>query len=178
MADFEDYKIQHIGLKEGKHQYNYKIRNTFFELFDFNDFHNADVDVALALTKKENMIELDFDMKGTVGLTCDVSTELYQQEVDNNIYIVIKYGDEYREVDEKLVIVPKSDDDIAMHQFIYEGIILALPAKRIHPKVQDGTMETEITKKLEELKPSNNSKTADGETDPRWDKLKELLNDK
>jgi uncharacterized metal-binding protein YceD (DUF177 family) len=178
MADFEDYKIQHIGLKKGKHQYNYKINNTFFELFDFNDFHNANVDVALALTKKENLIELDFDLKGTVGLTCDVSTEPYQQEVDNHIHVVIKFGEDYQEVDEELVIVPLSDDDIAVGQFIYEGIILALPAKRIHPKVEDGSMETEITKKLEELKPSNNSKTAEGETDPRWDKLKELLNDK
>lgn len=178
MADFEDYKIQHIGLKEGKHQYHYKIKNTFFKLFDFNDFHDANVQVDLELTKKENMIELDFDLKGSVGLTCDVSTELYQQQVDNQISIVIKYGDDYQEVDEKLIIIPRSDDDIAIHQYIYEGVVLALPVKRIHPKVEDGSLETEITKKLEELKPSNNSKSNEGDIDPRWDKLKELLNDK
>lgn len=178
MADFEDYKIQHIGLKEGKHLYNYKIENTFFELFDFNEFHDANVHIDLELTKKENMIELDFDINGSVGLTCDVSTELYQQNVDNQISIVIKYGDAYQEIDEKLIIVPRSDDEIAIYQYIYEGVVLALPVKRIHPKVEDGSMETEITKKLEELKPSNNSNTNDGDTDPRWDKLKELLNDK
>ena len=178
MAEFDDYTIQHIGLKKGKHHYHYKIKNTFFELFDFTDFHNADVDVNLELMKKENMIELNFNMQGSVGLTCDVSTELYQQEVNNQVYIVLKYGDEFQEIDEELVIIPRSDDEIAMHQFIYEGIILALPAKRVHPQVEDGSMETEITKKIEELKPSNNTKTPEGETDPRWDKLKELLNDK
>jgi len=178
MADFDDYKIQHVGLKKGKHHYHYKIKNTFFELFDFTDFHNADVDVYLELTKKENMIELSFDMQGSVGLTCDVSTELYQQQIDHQIHIVLKYGDEFQEIDEELVIIPRSDDEIPMQQYIYEGIILALPAKRIHPKVEDGSMETEITKKIEELKPTNNSNTLEGKTDPRWDKLKELLNDK
>lgn len=177
MADFDDYKIQHVGLKEGKHQYHYKIENTFFELFDFNEFHDANLNIDLELTKKKNMIELDFNINGSVGLTCDVSTELYQQNVDNEISIVIKYGDVYQEIDEKLIIVPRSDDEIAIHQYIYEGVVLALPVKRIHPKVEDGSMETEITKKLEELKPSNNSNTND-DTDPRWDKLKELLNDK
>ena len=178
MADFDEYIIQHIGLKKGKHQYNYKIDNTFFELFDFTDFHDVDVDVALELTKKENMIELDFNIRGFVGLTCDVSTELYEQNVDNQIHLVLKYGEKFQEIDEELIIIPRSDDEIAMQQYIYEGIVLALPAKRIHPRIEDGSMETEITKKIEELKPANNSNTPEGETDPRWDKLKELLNDK
>ena len=178
MTDFEDYAIQHIGLKKGKHHYHFKIKNEFFELFDFTDFHNANVDVDLELTKKENMIELNFDIQGSVGLTCDVSTESYQQEVDNQIYIVLKYGDEFREIDEELVVIPRSDDEIEMQQYIYEGVILALPAKRVHPGVEDGSIETVITKKIEELKPSNNSNTPEGEIDPRWNKLKELLNDK
>ena len=178
MADFNDYTIQHVGLEKGKYNYNYNIKQGFFDLFDYSDFHNVEINVDLELYKKESMIELRFNITGTVGLTCDVSTELYQQEVNNQVLIVIKYGDEFKEVDEKLVIIPRSDDKIAVHQYIYEGIILALPAKRVHPGVEDGSLQTEITKKIEELKPSNNSNRPDGETDPRWDKLKQLLNDK
>jgi hypothetical protein len=60
---------------------------------------------------------------------------------------------------------------------------LNLPAKRVHPGIEDGTLESEILDKLEELSlKSTEEKELDepkeGPTDPRWDSLKKLLNDK
>jgi len=50
----------------------------------------------------------------------------------------------------------------------------------VHPGVEDGTLQSDILEKLEELSPKEkNKETNDNEeTDPRWDKLKNLLNDK
>ena len=58
-------------------------------------------------------------------------------------------------------------------------IILAIPNKRVHPKVLDGTMESETLKKLKELevKEVKEENTAE-EADPRWYKLKNLLTEK
>ena len=57
--------------------------------------------------------------------------------------------------------------------------MLSVPLKRVHPGVEDGTLDSDVLDKLEELSISNNEKKSDeDEIDPRWDKLKNLLNDK
>jgi len=56
-------------------------------------------------------------------------------------------------------------------------IILSVPAKRIHPGIKDGTLNSEVIEKLKELAPKEAKKDKE-ETDPRWDTLKKLLTDK
>jgi hypothetical protein len=55
-----------------------------------------------------------------------------------------------------------------------------VPLKRIHPGVIDGTLQSDILKKLEELSPKDieNKEEASEEIDPRWNTLKKLLTDK
>jgi hypothetical protein len=49
----------------------------------------------------------------------------------------------------------------------------------VHPGVKDGTLDSEILKKLEELSPKDlDTKNDNEETDPRWNTLKKLLTDK
>jgi len=59
-------------------------------------------------------------------------------------------------------------------QPIYEMVVLAIPLKIIHPGIENGTLESEILNKLEELKPKERS-FSEQESDPRWNKLKDLL---
>ncbi|MBV1923623.1 MAG: DUF177 domain-containing protein, partial [Flavobacteriaceae bacterium] len=59
--------------------------------------------------------------------------------------------------------------------------VLAMPSRRLHPGIEDGTLESEILTKLEELRPRQSEEKTESEddtTDPRWDKLKNLLTDK
>ena len=56
--------------------------------------------------------------------------------------------------------------------YYLELVILSLPRKRVHPGVEDGTLESEIIKILDELKPSGLAL----ESDPRWEKLKKIKN--
>jgi uncharacterized metal-binding protein YceD (DUF177 family) len=58
-------------------------------------------------------------------------------------------------------------------QYLFELMVLSLPAKRIHPDVQAGKAGTEVLQKLEDLSPKQETPTG---TDPRWDKLSDLLN--
>ena len=50
-------------------------------------------------------------------------------------------------------------------------IVLSVPIKKLHPGIKNGTLKSNILKKLEELSPKSNIKVKD----PRWDKLKDLL---
>ena len=84
---------------------------------------------------------------------------------------------EYKNQYVDILIVPHGTYEINIQQYIYELVILAVPIKKIHPGVEDGTLDSDILKKLEELSPKNKDEN-EAHTDPRWNTLKKLLTDK
>ncbi|SED22945.1 Uncharacterized metal-binding protein YceD, DUF177 family [Tenacibaculum sp. MAR_2009_124] len=179
MKDLKDFSIPFIGLRLGSHLFEYQISKKFFEAYNFDEFNDCDVHVSINLTKKSTFIELDFKVKGSVNVPCDVTTELFDQEVKGDLHLIVKFGPEFNDDNDDVLIIPHEEYQINVSQYIYELIILSVPNKRIHPKVLDGTMESEALKRLEELKiKENNAAEEQDSTDPRWDKLKDLLTDK
>lgn len=176
MRELKDYNIQFVGLKEGKHQFDYSIDNKFFETFNYDEFNDSSIKVSLYFVKKSTLFELNFITEGTVEVPCDVTNELYNQEIDSEMPLVIKFGPEYNNDNEEILILPHEAYEFNVAQFIYEMIVLAVPNKRVHPKVIDGTMESEALNKLKELE-IKEEKTVEN-TDPRWDKLKNLITEK
>ena len=176
MKDLKQFNIQFVGLKEGNHTFNYTIDNKFFETFKFDEFNNASIKVSLSFLKKSTLFELNFKAKGTVEVPCDVTNELYNQEINSEMPLVIKFGPEFNDENEEILILPHEAYEVNVAQFIYEMIVLSVPNKRVHPKVLDGTMESEALNKLKELE-IKEEKTVE-ETDPRWDKLKNLITEK
>jgi len=176
MKNFDDFKIKFVGLKEGKHDFSYHIDQRFFALFDYSGFNEADVDVALTLDKKSTLLELHFTINGTVNVNCDVSNEPFDQPISNQLDLVVKFGESYNDDNDEILILPRGDFYLEVQQYIYEAIILAVPYKKVHPRVADGTMDSKILDKLDELSPGSSSEEKET-TDPRWDKLKDLLNE-
>jgi uncharacterized metal-binding protein YceD (DUF177 family) len=176
MKDLKQFNIQFVGLKEGKHIFNYIIDNKFFEAFNFDEFLNSSIKVSLTFIKKSTLFELTFNATGTVEVPCDLTSELYSQEIASELPLVVNFGPEYNDDNEEILILPHEVYQFNVAQFIYEMIVLAVPNKRVHPKVLDGTMESETLKRLRELeiKEENTVET----TDPRWDKLKNLITEK
>ncbi|QTY28008.1 DUF177 domain-containing protein [Flavobacterium sp. CS20] len=177
MLNLEDYAIHFVGLKEGKHQFEYKINNTFFEEFDYQEFSKSDIQVEVTLIKKNTHLEFDFHIKGKVEVECDLTLEHFDLPIENSLYLVVKFGDEYKEVDEELLFIPHGQYDFQIEQFIYECVALSIPQKKIHPGVEDGTLDSEILEKLNHHSIDREKDLKNNETDPRWDKLKKLLKD-
>ncbi|MBI6116167.1 YceD family protein [Salegentibacter maritimus] len=179
MRNLAAYTIPFVGLKLGKHQFEYDIDNKFFEHFEYDDLNSANVKIDLFLEKKTTMMELTFKASGAVNVNCDITNEPYNQPIEGSLYLVVKFGEEYNDENEDLLILPHGEYEINVQQYIYELIVLSVPLKRVHPGVEDGTLDSDVLDKLEELSISNNeSKNDEDEIDPRWDKLKNLLNDK
>lgn len=176
MKDLKKFNIAFVGLKEGKHLFNYTIDNKFFETFKYDEFNNSAIEVSLNFVKKSTLFELIFTAIGTVEVPCDVTNELYNQEINSELPLVVKFGPEYNDDNEEILILPPETYELNVAQFIYEMIVLAVPNKRVHPKVLDGTMESEALNKLKELE-IKEVKTVET-TDPRWDKLKNLITEK
>lgn len=179
MKELKAYTIPFVGLKIGSHQFDYQIDNTFFEHFEYDEFHKADVKVDLELEKKSTLLDLHFHFNGTVNVNCDLTNEPYDQPISGNFDLVVKFGQEYNDEEEDLLILPHGSYEVDVAQYIYESIVLAVPAKRVHPGVADGTLKSEALDKLEELSLNNQAEQSDeDQTDPRWDDLKKLLTDK
>ena len=178
MKKLKDFDIPFVGLKQGKHQFDFEIKTAFFGAFEYDDFNAADVKVSLLFDKQSSLLELTFNAKGFVNVNCDVSNEAYDQEVKGKLHVLVKFGDEFNDENEEILIIPHGEHQINVGQYIYELIVLSVPLKRVHPGVEDGTLSTEILEKLEEFQPKEEKEHKDGETDPRWDQLKKLLTDK
>lgn len=177
MKKLKEFEIPFVGLKQGKHQFNYRIDNGFFEDYGYHEFNNASIDIGVTLDKKSSFLELSFKAKGHVTVPCDITSELYDQPIQSELDLVVKFGEEYNDEMEDLLIIPHGEFQINIAQYIYEMSILAVPAKRMHPGIKDGTLQSDMIKKLEELRPKE-EKRNENETDPRWDSLKKLLTDK
>ena len=183
MKDLKNFDISFIGLKDGNHIFEYKIDKAFFDFFNYDEFYNSNVQVVLSFFKKATMFELNFVCKGWVEVDCDLTGERFQQIIDANIDLVVKFGEEYNDENEELLIIPHSQFKINVAQYIYEAIVLAVPIKKIHPGVIDGTLQSDILEKLKEFEINSfeedqTEEETNREIDPRWNKLKEYTNRK
>ncbi len=181
MKKLNEFLIPFVGLKLGKHQFDFQIDKGFFENFDYDEFEACDIKVNVVLEKKSTMLELDIKHKGTVYVPCDLTSEMFDLPIKGKMKMVVQFGESYNDDNDELLIIPHGEHQINIAQMIYEMIALSVPLKRVHPGIKDGTLQTPALEKLNELrmteKELKNTKEAE-DTDPRWDELKKLLTDK
>jgi uncharacterized metal-binding protein YceD (DUF177 family) len=182
-----EFLIPFIGLKLGKHQFEYQISKAFFEHFEYDEFESASIKVNIVLEKKNTMLELNFKHSGTINVPCDLTSEDFDLPITGDLKLIVRFGETFNDENEDLLILPIGEHQIDVAQYIYEMIVLSIPLKKIHPGIKNGTLESDVLLKLNELS-INEQENQDNieehleikeeNTDPRWDKLKKLLTDK
>ena len=174
MKTLSEFRIPFVGLKEGKHQFDFQIDKKFFDAFEYDEFEEVDFKISLALTKKSTLLELDFVVDGTVNVPCDLTAEEFDLEVSGAFTLIVKFGETFNNDLEDLLVLPHDAYQVEVQQYIYELIVLSVPQKRIKPGAQRTASagDKNATKKLEK----KNSGTK--QNDPRWDQLKQLLDKK
>ena len=198
MVSEKDFLIQFTGLKLGEHQFEYQIENDFFDLFNYSEFNSANIQVNIAMLKKTTMLELQFTHKGTVNVPCDITNEDFDLPIEGNLNLLVKFDEEFNNENDDLLILPHGEFQFNVMQYIYEMIALSVPYKRIHPDIAADYEEEESDNELDfldsddlemineddfdddELNDNETEENSDNnkDTDPRWDKLKQLLTDK
>ncbi|MGB5238800.1 MAG: DUF177 domain-containing protein [Flavobacteriaceae bacterium] len=172
----QEYTIPFAGLKPGKHEFDYNIDNTFFEAFEYAEFNDASIALTVLLDKQNTMLEFEMSAAGSVNLDCDLTSEPFDQEIKASLELVVKFGDFYNDEDDEILIIPHGEHQVNIAQYVYEMLVLAVPPKRVHPGVLDGSLQSDVLEKLEELRPKKAKRNTE-ETDPRWDALKDLKTD-
>ena len=179
MKELKEFTIPFVGLKLGEHRFDFKIDKSFFENFEYEEFNSVDIKLDVLLNKKNTMLEFTMAFEGFVNVNCDITNEPFNLKIEGDFHFVVKFGEEFNDENEALITIPHGSYEFNIQQYIYESIVLAIPTRRIHPGIEDGTLKSDILNKLEELRPTLNDILEEGETtDPRWDELKKLLTDK
>jgi len=165
-----DFDIVFSGLKLGEHLFTFELNDEFFDFFEYKDHSKLNAVVKVLLNKHNTFLELEFKLKGTVEVFCDRTSEPFIQKIKDKFNLLVKFGDEYNADDDERLIIPQGEFKINVAQYLYELIVLAIPQKNVHPDVLSGKIDPEfiVDEEPESIEKEN--------IDPRWDKLKDLLN--
>lgn len=168
MDKFRNYDIAFAGLKPGGYEFSFEIGDAFLTLFDTDrEFAHPKVTAVVSLLKHSTFLEIWVRISGTVELICDISTDNFDHPVENEIKVLVKFGDQYDDSDPDVITIPKTDHAFNVAHLIYENIALAIPMKKISPNVSE-----EDLKALERF--SVPETEAGEQSDPRWEALKKL----
>ena len=155
-------------LAVGQYDYSFKISDEFFELFDYSLVDQGDLTVKLHLEKKTSFVSLNYEISGSVELVCDRSLEKYDHQINTENKVILKYGEEEKELTEEIEVIPFNTQKFDVSRHIYEFISVAVPMKKLHPRYLDESPEDQV------IYSSSNDEEEDQELDPRWSELRKL----
>ncbi|CAA7194783.1 hypothetical protein CHRY9293_01066 [Chryseobacterium potabilaquae] len=167
MDKLRNYDVSFSGLKNGKHEFQFEIEKSFFQLFDTDqEFTNPRIAVHVLLDKHTTFLEFEIKIQGLVELICDITNDKFDHAIENQIKVLVKFGEEYDDSDEDVITIPTADHAFNVAQLVYENVVLSIPMKKISPNVSDQDLEI-----LEKFHPKEEEEQ---KNDPRWDILKKL----
>ena len=195
MAKFSQYKIDLKSLPDKVTDYSYELDRRFFDAIDHEDVRKGNVKADLTVRKTVDAYEINFHLFGTIQIACDRCLDEMNQEIDTANRLIVKFGEEYSEESDELVVIPEDEGSINIAWYLYEFIVLNIPMKHVH---EPGKCNKEMTSKyrkhqavqvsdndedededdlsVDDLNDDNGSSddSTQQDTDPRWDELKKL----
>ena len=172
-------------------KYEFVLDNLFFANIDSPEVQKGKVNVVLVVKKTSRAFELNFQTDGIVWVPCDRCLDDMEQPVPSTDKLLVKFGHEYAEEGDNLIVIPEEEGEINVAWFMYEFIALAIPMKHVHaPGKCNKAMSSKLSKHLRTTPDDEMDEDAfvpdeagnelvndDTETavDPRWDELKKIL---
>lgn len=174
----EEFDFEFVKFRDGKYHFQHELNLSFFDAFEGSEVSRAGLAVQAVVEKNLQMIQVDLTISGTVGMSCHRCLEI----IDFNSALTHKLifelvpeqsrdvNAEFSEDILELVRVPHTATKINYARQIYELVVLDVPMIRNCDMLEIKPCNSEMLQKLEKL---NNPEK--GDSDPRWDKLKELF---
>jgi uncharacterized metal-binding protein YceD (DUF177 family) len=165
----KNFVIPFSGLKIGNHHFSFKIDDKFFEQFQYSEISKGNLQVNCTLDKQSRMMILNFSMKGKVRVTCDRCADEFDQLLEGNQKLIIKFGEDQAEESDEIIVLAEKDHELYIGQYLYEYIHLLLPIKKVHKTDKNGKSmcNPDVVKYITEVE--------DKAADPRWEVLQQLM---
>ena len=163
------------GLGEGEHDFSFNLGRDFFTSFDQTEIERGEVNAAVILEKSAGSMVLYFHLKGNVEVVCDRCLDPFMIPVRSDQQLILKRGEKPGEIEDDVVVIGMEEHEIDIKQYLFEFLMLALPVRRVHPVDENGLSgcNQKMIEKLEAHQDQEDSRKEG--TDPRWDALKEII---
>ena len=172
-------------------KHEYLLDNQFFINIGGEDIQKGRVKVTLTVTKHKGFFDFVFALSGVAIIPCDRCLDDMDFPIETTAHLIVKFGKDYSEESDEIVVIPESEGVINLAWFLYEFIALAIPIKHIHaPGKCNKQMTTKLKKHSAKSEEDDNDSfdmdmgddiiiTEDDDSnekdvDPRWDALKGL----
>ncbi len=203
VGKFTEYKVPLKGMPVGTQHIEYHLGKTFFTNMESADIHDADLHVDLDVVHKADIYDITFTVRGTVTLICDRCLDDMEYPIEASYHIAVKYGPDYNDDSDDLLIIPEGDNYLNVAYMIYDTVALSIPIKHVHPlgkcnrqmsamlkkhrarrqddSDEDAALEEELIEEMDSMPASSddgaNDDASSSASDPRWDGLKKLIQD-
>jgi uncharacterized protein len=178
VKDLKEFNIDWVGLAEKSYDYQYVADNSFFALFEHSLVQEGKCNINVVLTKSTTMIICEFDIKGTIVLTCDRSLDTFDYPIETQEQIIFKFSEQAQELSDEIVLIPKDLPTINLAQYIYEFIGLCVPMKKLHPRFltdqeDEDNLENDVL--VYSSASEEDEQEDESEVNPIWEDLKKLI---
>lgn len=145
------FKIDIFRLENKQYLHEFEGNDDFFEALDQELIHKGNFKANVVLNKNETMIQMMYNITGSVELTCDRSLDLFDFPVDITQKMILKFSDHNEEITEELVLIDRNTQYINVAQDIFDFIGLQIPIKKLHPRfIKDEVTYESLMKKFED----------------------------
>ena len=181
MGNLKEFSLPIRGLKNGVHEYDFEIRDKFFEAFQQQDFRNCKADVKLSLDKKTGFFMLKFEIGGSLEVVCDRCNNFLPLELWDEFNITVKMVEEpelmnNQEDDPDVYYISRGESHLDVANWIYEFINLSIPMhKTCEFEKMDGPFCNKVALDvLKKLEPEDEEK--EKKENPIWKGLEKFKN--
>lgn len=133
MGKYSQYKVELASLPDGKFEQDFECGTEFFKNMEVPDIISGDVKVHLDLEKRNDAYDCTFHCKGVLQIPCDRCLDPLDHEVDTEYHVKVKYGEDYDDVSDDLLVIPESSLSLNVAYILKDTIVLTIPARHVHP---------------------------------------------
>lgn len=169
-----DYTIGIAKLPNKDHHFSWKGDASFFEAFEDSPVEKGIFEVKLLLRKSEALLHLQLAIRGEIELVCDRSLEEFAYPFETEGIQILRFADHAEPLSDEMELIPRGTAEINVAHYIYELIALAVPMKKLHPKLKAEENDEELTLVYSSDKKTKEEKEED-KPDPRWEELRKLI---
>lgn len=134
MGKYSAYKVILGNLPEGHHEQDFDIDTTFFRNMEDEHIIDADLKAHLDMEYRNGIYDCNFTIRGMMHIPCDRCLDPMEHPVDATYHIAVKYGPEYDDSSDDVLVIPDSDMFLNVAYMLHDTIILTIPMRHVHPQ--------------------------------------------
>lgn len=121
------------SLGDAIEEFDYRLGPEFFREMESTEVLSADVRVAVSVRRSGDIFGLNIAVSGVIGIVCDRCLEQMSHKVDTTYSVSVKFGQEYDDSNDNVIIIPAGDNVMDVSRLVYDTIMLTIPLQHVHP---------------------------------------------